>query len=381
MNQFGTLLRFYREQCVDQDSARGRLTQARLGELLGEALGIADGYTGAAVSEWERNRSQIHKDQRPVLLAIIQILYQQGGLQTPAEADRLLQTGNYRSLSRDERRQIFAETERVDIEDPAPQRHESGQLWRLMVILMTELTYNPVDTFRRLRNDIAQGPPPHWPRFILAVLGWPFNRWSSDDLLKMILWIGLWLLTYRFIMPSLSWPFADHAAAQSAMLLYVTGALTLPLFVGALTVTKRELFWQRANLKSPGMLRLYTHQGALVGFHVAYGLLVATAFGAYFLGLWPVSGWLRGVAAGGLLLVSYAAARQTPLNLWRAYGDLRWRDGRIFFVFIFFGPLWGAFFLHYYPLLLAPFGLFVLLLAIGLAAASISWQRRQSGKP
>jgi len=60
MNQFGTLLRFYREQCVDRDAARGRLTQARLGELLGEALGIAAGYTGAAVSEWERNRSQIH---------------------------------------------------------------------------------------------------------------------------------------------------------------------------------------------------------------------------------------------------------------------------------------------------------------------------------
>jgi hypothetical protein len=79
------------------------------------------------------------------------------------------------------------------------------------------------------------------------------------------------------------------------------------------------------------------------------------------------------------LLISYAAARQTPLNLWRAFGDLRLRDGGVFFIFVGFGPLWAFFFLNYYPWLLASYGVALILAALGFLAALTSWQKRRSG--
>ena len=64
MSRFGELLRYYRERCADPALNRGRLTQARLGELVGKELGLDGGYSGAAVSEWERGKSKIDADDR-----------------------------------------------------------------------------------------------------------------------------------------------------------------------------------------------------------------------------------------------------------------------------------------------------------------------------
>jgi hypothetical protein len=86
----------------------GSLTQERLGELLGDELGNA-GYSGAAVSDWEREISKIDEDNRPVLVALVGVLYQLGGVETVAEANKLLHAGNYRALNPDERQQIFPE--------------------------------------------------------------------------------------------------------------------------------------------------------------------------------------------------------------------------------------------------------------------------------
>ncbi len=105
MSQFGKLLRTCRKKCVDPESGSA-LTQERLGERLGNALGN-DGYTGAAVSDWERGKSHIHKDDRRVLVSLLRVLYQGGGLHTVEEADRVLLAGNYRPLDQQEERQIF----------------------------------------------------------------------------------------------------------------------------------------------------------------------------------------------------------------------------------------------------------------------------------
>ena len=108
---FGQLLRYHRRQ--SHDSLRGGLlTQERLGELLGHELGHA-GYSGAAVSDWERGKSKIDEEEWSVLLALVAVLHRSGGLETPVEADELLQAGNYRPLNQEERVAIFGE-------DPAP---------------------------------------------------------------------------------------------------------------------------------------------------------------------------------------------------------------------------------------------------------------------
>jgi hypothetical protein len=80
-----------------------------VGELLGDELGTNGGYTGAALSEWERGRSPIHKDQRPVLTALVKILHECGGLQNVAETNALLLARNYRPLDDQEQERLFPE--------------------------------------------------------------------------------------------------------------------------------------------------------------------------------------------------------------------------------------------------------------------------------
>jgi len=102
---FGQSLRYYRRQCRDLIRG-GLLTQERLGELMGDAMGDT-GYSGAAISDWERDKSKINADERLVLVSLVKILHQFGGLSTPIEADELLRSGNYRGLNDTERQQAF----------------------------------------------------------------------------------------------------------------------------------------------------------------------------------------------------------------------------------------------------------------------------------
>jgi hypothetical protein len=114
MTTFGQQLRVYRRQCRDPLQG-GILTQARLGELLGDELNHA-GYSGAAVSDWERGKSKIHADDRLALVGLIAALHRYGGLNTLAEANHLLQAGNYRPLDVQEQTRIFPDT----LPRPAP---------------------------------------------------------------------------------------------------------------------------------------------------------------------------------------------------------------------------------------------------------------------
>jgi hypothetical protein len=64
------------------------------------------GYSGAAVSDWERGKSKINADERLVLVTMIKVLHDHGGLQTVELANLLLEAGNYRALDEDEARKI-----------------------------------------------------------------------------------------------------------------------------------------------------------------------------------------------------------------------------------------------------------------------------------
>jgi eukaryotic-like serine/threonine-protein kinase len=102
---FGRLVRRYRRQCADPERG-GLLTQERLGELMGNILGHS-GYSGAAVSDWERDRSKIDEDDRPVLVSLVHVLVVCGGLKQVAEGDELLHAGNYRGLDPAEQETVF----------------------------------------------------------------------------------------------------------------------------------------------------------------------------------------------------------------------------------------------------------------------------------
>jgi hypothetical protein len=106
MPQFGKLLRDFRKSSHDPANPDRELTQEVLGELIGNELGTL-GFSGAAISDWERGKSKIHADDRLVLVGLLQVLQRWGSVAGPAEANALLIAGNYRPLDTDETRAIF----------------------------------------------------------------------------------------------------------------------------------------------------------------------------------------------------------------------------------------------------------------------------------
>ncbi len=380
MNEFGQWLRFYRERCHDPATRRGRLSQARLGELLGEKIGI-EGYSGAAVSEWERGRSKIDADDRLVLVSLVQVLREHSGIRTLTEANTFLMSGNYRPLDAEEQRRVFPEA----AEQPPASGPDPPDQLRLVIIFLREIIFRPTEEAREAIKKLGEGPPPQWPRILLSVLGWPMRHVSIYAMLRATLWIGAWLLTLWLVFPLMQWPFDGEADARRAAVMFALGTLAIPLLVGSLIDTDHSDFWQtQRKLARPGVIRLYTHQGSLIGFQISCMALFATALMLYYVGLDAVSIWLanfgKAISAAGLLTFAYASARQVPLNLWRAYGAVRLADGAIFFSVILLGPAWGLFFLNFYPLLLSvPTGAFTVFLAILTLVGAVAWQHRRTG--
>lgn len=373
MDRFGELIRYYRRQSRDPQRG-GRLTQERLGALVGEHLGT-QGYTGAAVSEWELGKSKIHKDDRRLLLSLLKAFLAGQGLHSETEANTFLLAGNYRPLNEEEHRQLFPLASREP--PPPPERN------RLEVVMsfLGAIVFYPSDQLQSALAEVSvEGPPPRWPRFLWAILSLPFQNWSSGDTLQAVFWLVAWLLTWGFALQMITWPFASVDEARAALVLYSGASLVAPLLVGALTRTRQDPFWQDHPEAPAWMLRLYTHQGAGIGFHLGMMAVFAAALAAYYTGLYPRMHGLAGVAAVVPVALGYAAARQVPFNLWRAFGRLRPGDGGIFFVFVFFGPLWSVFFYSYYSLLLSPLtGALLILGAIAGLAALMSLQKRKTG--
>ena len=380
MSRFGELLRYYRERCADPDRLKGKLTQARLGEFLGAVLGLQSGYTAAAVSEWERGKSRIAADNRLVLTALIEVLKRRGGLRSLNEADTFLLAGKYSPLDDDERRRIFPEG--LPDKPEAPSRGDLEDQWRLIVMFLGELIFRPSEELRAVVTSASEGPLPAWPRILLALLGWPMKNWSGAGVLGALAWVVVWLLTWAVTFPVLRWPFADRQQALIAVAWYVAGAFILPLFVGTLTRTKDDEFWNRLKLDHR-LLRLFTHIGAMLGFHLAYMSIFALALFGHYLGLSRTPRWLDGVGAIWPVLLAYASARQLPFNYWRAFGKLEFTESDLAMLLAYglFGPVWGALFFATYDWLLSPVaGGILILSAVAALAATTLWHSRRGEK-
>lgn len=373
MTEFWNLLRIFRQKCNDPDYPGRRLSQARLGELLGRELDIHGGYSGAAVSDWERGKSKIHADQRSVLVSLIKILHELGGLCTVTEANNLLESGNYRALDSLEIQKIsFKEPHYPSIKDPTS---KSRGPHKLLQMISERIFSGFNDELQTLLAEAKAGPTPYWPRVFVAFLRRISDQWTASKMLRSIMWLWAWILTWLSITPSLRWPFANQEEARVVILVYIGGALVLPLLIGALTDTKNDIFWKKHNLATSPIIRLYTYQGAGVGFHIGYfGIFAINLVGYYF--HLDSTIWLELIAMAIILLWGYIGARLVPYNLWRTYGRLDLTDGSIFFVFILLGPLWGYFFFEFSTVFLSSIvGGFVVLFAITLSILIATWQQ------
>lgn len=356
MDEFGGLLRNFRESCKDPAFPTRRLSQEKFGELLGAELGTA-GYSGAAVSDWERGKSKIHADNRLVLRALIKVLYENGGLKTVEQAKQLLEAGNYRALNADERGKVFTEIpnnpnaqQDTDSNSNVPSLEEGflaviGKEFKVLIAKAKE-----------------EGPDPWWPRALAALISRVTDHISLS--LNTILWIWVWLIAWRLIASSLRLPFHNQNEILLAMQKYVMGTLIVPLLIGSLIRTKDNDYWKQQSGVNPLLLRIYTYQGAGIGFNLGYFFVFPFSLLRNYLHLEPTV-WTELLAATAGLIFGNMGARVVPHNLWRAFGRLAWSDGAIFFFVALIGPLWAFFFMDFYPVLLNPTtGILVFLLAV-----------------
>lgn len=359
MTKFGETLRAFRESANDPDRHRKRLSQERLGVLIGHELGDR-GFSGAAVSDWERGKSKVGVEDRIVLIAMIKVLYQCGGIRIPDDADQLLEAGDYRALNKREIQEIFGN---ISVE-PAVEQLETRQgiSKQFIPFLVESLFAISGHELKEAFSKAEEGPSPSWPRKLAVLMQKASERWSIS--LSSIFWVATWALAWWLMIPSLHWPFADRDSAYSAIIMYVGGTLAVPLLIGALITTKESTYWKQQGVANSKLLRLYTYQGAGIGFNLGYFFVFPFILAWYYLQLGS-SVWLELAAVTLGLILGNMSARVVPHNLWLAYHRLHLADGAIFFVVALLGPLWGIFFLEYYSVLLTPlFGSIVILLAI-----------------
>lgn len=372
MAEFGKQLRKFRQTCNDPGSPQGKLTQEKFGELVGAKLGIS--YSGAAVSDWEREKSKIHADNRPVLLAIVTVLHEYGGMGTTAEANQLLKAGNFRNLDPEEEEKIFIGVGQAGIEQASAIQKTS-----LLYLLLGNLFLIPQDELQELIAKAQQGPSPSWQRFIVFLTRRFSDRLSVFQILKFILWIWVWLLAWVLVTPSLHWPFLNADHALLAVIGYAVGSILVPALIAALTNTNDTEFWREQKDLRNLNLRLYTHQGASIGFHAGYFVIFVMGLLLYLFG-WRFLVWMELVAAVFLVALGYSGALLVPYNLFSAFQRLRLRDGWIFFVFVLVGPAWAYFFFETYDILLTrSLGIFIVLAALTIFVAMMAWRYRQSG--
>lgn len=372
---FGKQFLFFRLQTRDGKTGRP-LTQQRFGDLLGYELGRS-AYTGAAVSDWERGKSRINADDRHLLLSLLNVLIRYEGVKNPNDANLLLEVGNFRALSEAERDGLFPGY-KEDAKVPASPRNLSN-----LQFLLDSLNFLPSVKYRSMLEKARQGPPPYWPRMTVFIIRQFTDGLTTPVVLKGIFWFWIfWLASEFFIAPSLTWNFDSRESATRAMVLYAAGSLIIPALIGGLTNTGNNPYWIQQNMRNWTILRLYTHQGAYVGYHTSYFIAFLLTQIQNLLGL-DIPVWSTLLETALVIIISYAGARLVPYNLWLAYGRLDLKVGDIFFIFAGLGPLWALFFLKFYETLASPaLGGFVVLLALTIFVAleTLKHRKKQDSK-
>ncbi|HUG34516.1 MAG TPA: hypothetical protein VMJ90_07080, partial [Anaerolineales bacterium] len=211
MATFGETLRAFRHSSNDPHRLNRRLSQERLGRLIGEEMGDM-GFTGAAIAYWESGESKINADDRKVLCALIKVMHECGGVKTLIDANHFLEAGNYRILDDGEARKIFPEVRSEGIGQPSPENMSKFSI----PFLIENFFAIPKDELKTLiAKANEEGPDPSWPRVLAALMRRATVRFSITR--TTILWIWVGLIAWWLIAPSLRLPFADQGEMYRAM--------------------------------------------------------------------------------------------------------------------------------------------------------------------
>lgn len=373
---FGKQLRIFRLKC-SEPSHNKTLSQQKMGELLFDEMGVR--YSGAAVSDWERGKSKISADNRLVLVSLVKILKQEGGIKALEDANLLLESGNYRALNKKEGVEIFPEMS-GEIIYQTLNSAEGGESPQNRPTVPASIFFNSPE-YQKMLGEASEGPKPVWPRIFIALLKKVTRQWSAHQVFMAFIWVWIWLLAYILIAPSLRWPFPMDGDGLQIMVFYAGGTIILPLLIGAVVNTNIQPFWRERGVSNEISIRLYVHQGAYIGFHLGYFVLFPLAVIQGQLSIQPVA-WIEFIKMIAPLILGYIGAQLVPYNLWRAYGRLALKDGGIFFIFILLGPIWAWYTLEFQKIIPSPFiGMIIILVAVTAFVSTQAIQLKKKKPP
>lgn len=362
---FGELLRNYRTHTANPRTQRP-LSQENMAELLNVAP--------ATVSYWEQNQRQIRADDRRLLLLLIQILAEHGGIRTMAEANALLNAGQYRALSAEESAEWLSK-----LPGDEPRQH-SVTSWRLVL---------PSSFFSMLFGRDWPEDESRLAALVLHLLGRPADYLTAEGTLRMAGILLLWLSAAVAWSALLSWPYPSSADELRACVIWGSASVILPLLLGFISRADRQ-----AELveRSGSRFAVIIHRiiGAVVGYQVGAAIVLLVTLLLSYLALWPLARWVVVSLAAIPLLISYASARQMPYSYFHAFrqsqGDraaLRLNESDVFVgvVFMALGPALAAFLYFFGQWLRQPiFGAATLSAAAGMIAALEIISRRTGHK-
>jgi hypothetical protein len=323
---FGKHLRTIRYRTVDPETGR-YLSQERLGEYIGQMVGSSP-YSGQSISYWENNQTQIHKDHRQVLTALIKVLYEYGGLQNLAEANELLAAGNYRPLNDQEHKFVFGK-ERV--------RKPTG----------------PHSTEK-----------PFWTSQLLEKLGRLFDQTTPARVFKALIISLLVVAAWLGIAPLLKWPVMSQQSLLQSLIGYIVTSMVLPIFISILAHDQESALPADVSRINRFLLQLI---GSAMGFHLGFLSIFSLLLISYHLHLYPWPRALLLTAHIWPVVLSFASARQVPVNQYLAYGRIHFHDFALMLIALPFPALIsGYFYVAHHWLLSAVYG--PITLFFGLAA-------------
>ena len=103
--EFGAQLKAFRLRARSSTMRDKTLSQASLARLLNEALQVHppyETYSHVMISYWEHGDSHIDARQRSVLISLVKVLHNCGGIRSLEDANALLRAGGYLALTAEE---------------------------------------------------------------------------------------------------------------------------------------------------------------------------------------------------------------------------------------------------------------------------------------
>lgn len=301
---FGKLLRYHRKQTRDP-LTENPLSQSRLGELVHQST--------ATISYWENDQRWIDVKDRALLLLVLKVLSEHGGIANLGAANALLHAGDYRSLDEEESRRLqrFYLPQADDpllsevLAEPLPEEEPSPKLISISVLGMLFHTDIEPDESRLAA-------------LVIKWLGYPEELITPEGWLRLLVLVGLWAAASWSWLRLFRWPYANPIDAQWTLLSWVGACIVIPIVLGLVMRADRQAFLEQKTSKRSDIL-FHRTLGAGMGYIVGISLFFVLGLFLYYATLWPLPRGVVMVLALLPLLLAYAAGRRMPWNSFKAY--------------------------------------------------------------